>query len=158
MPVIVAVIALSILAGCSTPPKNQKGGNASTVINGTSQSMTQPENPDGKSAQTWEERRTLHRPDGIIEIFERKASTEIGGAQDFAKIMKAWASAQILQKIAVAFGLLVFGFTLIYKGWPFVGGAFLAGGITALITLWWVGVLVAAIGVGAVYGYKTRGF
>ena len=155
---ICATIALIFLVGCAARPNHQKGGEASfSAPQLISQSIKQPENPEGVSKQHFEERKTIHHPDGIIEIIERRSKSEIGGSQDFAKIMREWARVDIMRKIGVSFLLFVIGFVMLTKGWPTPSLAFVAGGAASLLSLWWVGPLIAGAGLFAIFGYNARG-
>ncbi|MDV7396215.1 hypothetical protein RZS08_32780, partial [Arthrospira platensis SPKY1] len=91
------------------------------------QQMQQPDAPEGVSRQSFTERTLEHRPDGVIVIRERSAETQLGGSQDWAKIVREYTSAELLKGILLALALGIGGVVAIARGWPIAGMALLAG-------------------------------
>lgn len=95
---------------------------------GMKQSLAQPENPEGESRQTMSEERTEVRPDGTVVRTVRKASTELGGSQDVADILKAYASGEYAKRMLLALflgALAWFG----RREWPVAAGVLAAGAV-----------------------------
>lgn len=157
MKTTLTVILLILLTGCTTP-KHQEGGYSTLRLGQeVTQGMRQPQNPEGPSRQAWEEVRTIHHNDGSVEVFRRAATTDIGGSQDLAKIIKAYANLDLIQKSGMALILALFAWMAWRRQWPILALACLTGSFVSILTpFYWLGAFVALIGVGVYYGTKLR--
>jgi hypothetical protein len=74
-----------LLAGCVAVPSPPKGGSSDQsippagLVPAATQSMRQPDAPEGRSKQELLDREVEHRADGVVVIRERHATTELGG-------------------------------------------------------------------------------
>lgn len=150
---LVSAAAL-LIAGCATAPKPPKGGTAWQDL--SRQQMTQPDAPEGMSRLVWHERVTEHRPEGVLVVTERIQETELGGAQDWAAIVREYARADLLKGLFVALALAVVGIVAWSTGWPIVAAILGGGAFASVAFAWWAGPLAAAAGLIAKLAY-TQG-
>ena len=155
--VIVAFIGflffVVMVSGCVPPPP--KGGVSNQGLH--AQTMRQPDAPEGASSQELRERTTVHHPDGRIEIQERHAKTELGGSQDWAKIVKEYARAGKLWGIAAAVFLIIGAVVAFSTGWPIAGAILGAGALASIAVAWWAGLAAAAISLALWIGFRVAG-
>lgn len=166
---VLATAILVALFGCARLPAPVKGG-ASTqgfadvsgwgmptpaapadapAPRGVSQGMSQPDNPQGSSRQNMSEERTEVKPDGTVVRVVRRASTELGGAQDVADILKAYASGEYAKRMLLALFLGAAAWFLRLE-WPVAAGV-LAAGAVATAFFGPVAALVAACLAGGLW-------
>lgn len=145
---IVLAFALLWMCACTAAPPPPRGGTSQQEATPTMrQAMTQPDAPEGMSRQSWSDRQVIHHADGRIEIVERSADTELGGAQDWARIVREYVSADLLKGLFIALGLLIAAVVAWSRGWP-IGATVLALGAGASLAFaWWAGLLAVAAGV-----------
>jgi hypothetical protein len=107
---------------------SEQGFPAPADVPGMSQRLEQPENPEGKSAQTMAEERTEIRPDGTVIRTVRTASTELGGSQDVADILRAYLGGEHFKRVALGLllGLLAW---LGRREWPVAAGVLALGAV-----------------------------
>lgn len=98
--------------------------------------MQQPDAPEGVSRQSFTERTTEHRTDGVIVIHERTAETALGGSQDWAEIVKQYTLGEILKRAVIALVLLCAALAAGWKEWPSIGWALAAGSILTIFMGW----------------------
>lgn len=143
-----ALLVLFALPGCSVT-RHQKGGKAGQSLSSpvpvfaapihipASQTIEQPENPQGESRQNLARVVTTVDPvSGVITSTSEKAETTIGGSQDLAKIVKEKVGADHLRNLAAALcmGLVAW---LMRREWPYLAGALGIGAVfTAFFGLW----------------------
>ena len=92
------------------------------------QSLAQPENPEGESRQKMSEERTEVRPDGTVIRTVRHASTELGGSQDLAEILKEYAGTEYTRRLLLALLLGAVAWTA-RREWPVAAGLLAAGAV-----------------------------
>lgn len=141
-------MVIGILAGCASAPPPPRGGHATqSAPPGIAQQMRQPDAPEGLSRQSFTERITEHRADGMMVVTERTAETALGGSQDWAEIVRQYGHVDILKRVSIALVLLIGGVVAIAKGWPVMGFALVAGGMASAFLVWWAGLVgvVAAL-------------
>ncbi len=165
---ILAVVFLAALAGCSSAPRHQRGGSTAQTLGfsvtprpsaqpGQShapvmQTLTQPENPEGESMQEMRETTTTTAPTGEVVTVVKSARTVIGGSQDFADIMKAYAASEYTRRIALALILAVIAFA-VRREWPSLQWVFGLGAVAVAFFGPLVVLSVAGLGVGIVGAY-----
>lgn len=87
-------ISLLLLTACHTLPPPTKGGGTTQRMEqppAIVQTLAQPESPDTPSRQEIVEIRTETLPSGATITTETRALTELGGSQDQAAYLAAWA-------------------------------------------------------------------
>lgn len=114
---------LAFLSACASAPRHQRGGTTSQTL-GTpapviapSQALQQPENPEGESRQVIVRTITTTTPAGDTVTTTEKAETVIGGSQDLADMLKAYAATEYMRRIALALILGVIAFR-VRNEWP----------------------------------------
>lgn len=137
-----AVLCLLWLAACQVAPPPPKGGSSTQRVPlAAEQHMVQPDAPEGISRQFWEERTTTHSPDGITTVREIRAGTDLGGSQDWAKIVAQYARADLLKGLLIALGLLIGGILAWRHDWPLAAACLFLGAFASLALAWWAGLL-----------------
>lgn len=158
-----------LLAGCNNVPKT-KGGAASTTLGAATEgTLAQSDNPETPSVQNqsrtertvtyyvwgdgdWQKLPEQDAPQGTVveHTVEQHSSTEIGSAQNVAKILKS-AQNHGRALASVLLGLcLLFGAWKAFKAtWPILGSVLALGGAVSIYTLnYWAG--LGAVGVGLI--------
>jgi preprotein translocase subunit SecF len=146
----IAIVTVTLLLfGCQTP--HQRGGGSEVVapsIHVPIIRVVQPENPLGASGSTFEEVTTTTAPDGTRVETKRIITTEVGGSQDLAKIIKEAAAAKHTRSILMAVGLLLAAWWMYRHQWPLVAAILAVGAVVAISFGWAWG--LAAIGAAAI--------
>lgn len=150
---IYAILALFLilLAGCSTKPV--KGGNTRQEVTpvGPVQTLSQPDNPEGRSTQTIiQTKRSIPEYKIIEEHTEIK--TELDGSQDLAKILQM--GSNLSRNKDVLFGLTMFiaAYLLYRNTWRITGALVAFGGLLSMLIGYWYGI---GIGVAALFGVMS---
>jgi hypothetical protein len=159
------------LAGCTSVPRHQKGGGASQSLSplsilripdarldvpppepGPSQSLSQPENPEGESAQEITRTITTTSPDGSVVTTVERATTKLGGSQSLTDMIKEAVGADQLRALLLA---LIMAFTafLCRHSWPFVAVALAVGAVVVAVFGIAYALAFGGIGLGAVVAY-----
>lgn len=163
---------VGLLTGCARTPCHQKGGTIAQSLGwslappglgaltppppaspsmGGAQSLTQPENPQGESMQELRETTTT-TPTGEVVTVVRSARTVIGGSQDLADMIKAYAASEYMRRLALALILAVMAFA-VRREWPSLQWVFGLGAV-AVAFFGPVAVLtVAGLGAGILAAY-----
>lgn len=155
-----------ILAGCASAPPPPRGGSAvqavrpfvgppapSAAVIGESavvQEMKQPDAPEGQSRQVLVDREVEHRADGVVVIRERHATTELGGSQDWAAIVREYGRIDLFRGVLLGIGLLFGAVVAWSRGWPLLGIVLAFGAGASLLVVWWAGI-VACLGAAGLY-------
>lgn len=80
--------------------------------------------------------------------------TDLAGSQDWAKIVREYASASLIK--GILFGvILLFAAAASWKDWPTLGALFGIGGIASIAFVWWAGILAIIAGFLVVYAFKA---
>lgn len=164
--VLLAVLFLALLAGCSSAPRHQRGGAASQSLGlsapvtprslaqpgaspvaaaAPAQTLVQPENPEGESMQELRETVTTTTPAGDVVTTVRTARTVIGGSQDLAEMVKAYAASEYTRRLALALVLAVVAFA-VRRDWPSL--QWVLGGGAVLVAFCGLGWALAVLGAG----------
>lgn len=173
--VTLMIVSLLSVSGCARSPRHQKGGTiaqslgwssqlgnpgsaptpqsplASPLLGGA-QSLTQPENPQGESMQELRETTTTTTPAGDVVTVVKSARTVIGGSQDLADIMKAYAASEYMRRIALALILAVVAFA-VRRDWPSLQWVFGLGAVAVAFFGPLAVLAVAGIGAGIIAAY-----
>lgn len=113
----------TLLSGCNTAPRHQRGGITSQTLGSPApviapaQTLQQPENPEGESRQVIVRTVTTTTPTGDTVTTTEKAETVIGGSQDLADMLKAYAATEYTKRIALALILGIIAFR-VRNEWP----------------------------------------
>jgi hypothetical protein len=144
------LIAL-MLTGCKT---TQTGGSAVQQIpTPVTQMLVQPENPEGPSNQQFV--RVTQQPDGTI-ITER-ATTQLGGSQSMADILKASGISWTIKGVLTGIVLLLAGIVAVARGWPVTGLWVGIGGVASMLSPhWWLGLVSVAAAFLIYHAYMVR--
>lgn len=150
-----------LLAGCQTPPPPRGGMAAQSLLpgnpEGARQALQQPDAPEGVSRQELVDREVEHRPDGVVVIRERNATTSLGGSQDWAHIVREYGRIDLLRGLLLGAGLSLGAVVAWSRDWPVLGVILGAGAGASVLFAWWAGV-VALLAAGALYfGWTASG-
>lgn len=118
------VLAATLLGGCTNAPRHQRGGSTAQTL-GTApairiapaQTLQQPENPEGESRQVIVRTITTTTPAGDTITTTEKAETVIGGSQSLADILKEYAAADYIRRLAMALIIAVIAYRVRVE-WP----------------------------------------
>lgn len=168
--ILCVVLIVCLLTGCSSPPRHQRGGRAAQSLGFTppvtprsqpaagaspipaSQTLTQPENPEGESVQEIRETTTTTTPAGEVVTVVKSARTVIGGSQDLADIMQEYAASEYARRIALALILGVIAFA-VRREWPSLQWVFGVGAVAVAFFGPFAVLAVAGLGTGIVLAY-----
>lgn len=146
---LLVAILLLLLPGCANPAPI-KGGASVQRVEPILQTLQQPQNPEHPSTQEVVETRTEHLPDGRTIVTQRKARTQLGGSQDLAGILGAWAKVKAVggnRLRDVLFGLVLL--LAAWKAWkkenPLIAAVLGLGAIGSMALHWGYG--AASVGI-----------
>ena len=128
------------------------------VINqpGLSMGISQPENPEGSSSMESKQTTTTIYPDGVVVVSNIETATEIGGSQDYAKILKEYSQSNYFKNLLAGLGMMLAAWWMYKKEWEMTAATLFIAGIFCVFWSWWA----APIGIGAAFlmaggHYKT---
>lgn len=155
------LLFLALFGGCNTVPKTEGGAARATLGDTTQGSLSQSDNPETPSVQNvsrkertvtyyvwgdgdWQKLPAQDAPQGTVveRTVEQHSSTEIGSAQNVAKILKAAQSnGRALASVLLGLCLLVGAWKAFKATWPILGSVLAAGGVLSIIFLnYWVAI------------------
>jgi len=167
------IAALLLVAGCRVAPVPPRGGAAEQAFamppaaaqpqapaaeaTAVRQSLRQPDAPDGQSRQEMVEREVEHRADGVVVVRERRAQTELGGSQDWARIVREYARAELLRGVLLALGMVAGGLVALSRGWPLMSIVLFIGAGASLLVAWWAGLVACVVALALFVGWTVAG-
>lgn len=138
---VAIILLITLLTACHPPA--QRGGASMQDI--ATQTLLQPDNPDGASTQVMEKITTTATPDGTTITETARTETTISGAQDYAAIVSEWAKMQNKDAVVFILGAILISIFAYRRKYPLIAFAFAVAAWLA----WTASMLFAWVAVGA---------